>query len=662
MYSYIQSRFYRSPEVILGHPYNSLVDMWSLGCIAAELFLGLPLFPGASDYDMLRRIDAYIGAAPAPFLLRASLAPRSYIEDAAPAAAGGGRRLRLMTAEEYAAQHRAPPDLGKQYFKHLNGLPEAETSLEDVLLRYPMPEGVALAEAAEEHARRQCFADFLRGVLTVDPAQRCTPWQALQHPFLTGAPFTGPFTPPPEPSGARPAARPSAPKAMPAAPPPQPAHGKASHAMHSGVAPATPSPAASCMHYANPSGALFGGGAAPFVGAATGHLYGMSVSSRGAFGARDVEQMPCAIPQPGAALSLGSSVGTMSLGPAMGSSVGTGGHSGPVHAMHHQVRLRTPSRHPLLADSGTRHVAPAGRDSRSARVQGSVAYGQSMNFLASSMDLHGDAMACAPVDLLAPSVSGRDGLWPHAHHRHRGGYVYAQPAHLRADAGSLGTSYGTELGFGESPALAGGLPVLGTSSTVFAGHHAPLGYGSSAFSAHGRHGHASASGGHHAARGAPAATRPPAASAACDAASSRKRRSLRGNSHRLSSGGDFIAKPSDSPQTVSGGGGANDWDPFFLEAADEVSGPTCVSASAASAPRPEVSGASNDCASSGGLAAEARPPPPPAAAARTAQSASRRSRSRGRFGGLLGDCFLRGGGECGGAMQHQAVAPAGCAD
>ena len=32
--------------MLLGHAYSMAIDMWSLGCIAAELFLGLPLFPG----------------------------------------------------------------------------------------------------------------------------------------------------------------------------------------------------------------------------------------------------------------------------------------------------------------------------------------------------------------------------------------------------------------------------------------------------------------------------------------------------------------------------------------------------------------------------------------------------------------------------------------
>ncbi|QQP41410.1 Uncharacterized protein FKW44_015767, partial [Caligus rogercresseyi] len=44
IYLYIQSRFYRSPEVLLGIPYDLAIDMWSLGCILVEMHTGEPLF------------------------------------------------------------------------------------------------------------------------------------------------------------------------------------------------------------------------------------------------------------------------------------------------------------------------------------------------------------------------------------------------------------------------------------------------------------------------------------------------------------------------------------------------------------------------------------------------------------------------------------------
>lgn len=55
MYTYIQSRFYRAPEISLGLPYDHKIDLWSLGCIAVELFLGLPIFPANSQYDLVKR-------------------------------------------------------------------------------------------------------------------------------------------------------------------------------------------------------------------------------------------------------------------------------------------------------------------------------------------------------------------------------------------------------------------------------------------------------------------------------------------------------------------------------------------------------------------------------------------------------------------------------
>lgn len=45
--------FFRAPEIILGLPFSEAIDMWSLGCVIAELFLGWPLYPGALEYDQV---------------------------------------------------------------------------------------------------------------------------------------------------------------------------------------------------------------------------------------------------------------------------------------------------------------------------------------------------------------------------------------------------------------------------------------------------------------------------------------------------------------------------------------------------------------------------------------------------------------------------------
>ncbi|XP_048520497.1 dual specificity tyrosine-phosphorylation-regulated kinase 4 isoform X2 [Dendroctonus ponderosae] len=64
VYTYIQSRFYRSPEVILGLTYGTAIDMWSLGCILAELYTGYPLFPGENEVEQLACLMEVLGAPP----------------------------------------------------------------------------------------------------------------------------------------------------------------------------------------------------------------------------------------------------------------------------------------------------------------------------------------------------------------------------------------------------------------------------------------------------------------------------------------------------------------------------------------------------------------------------------------------------------------------
>jgi glycogen synthase kinase 3 beta len=60
--SYICSRYYRAPELIFGATdYSAAIDVWSTGCVIAELLLGQPLFPGESGVDQLVEIIKVLG-------------------------------------------------------------------------------------------------------------------------------------------------------------------------------------------------------------------------------------------------------------------------------------------------------------------------------------------------------------------------------------------------------------------------------------------------------------------------------------------------------------------------------------------------------------------------------------------------------------------------
>ncbi|KAK6009146.1 kinase domain protein, partial [Ostertagia ostertagi] len=68
IYQYIQSRFYRSPEVLLGIAYDTKIDMWSLGCILVEMHTGEPLFAGSSELDQMMKIVEVLGMPPKELL------------------------------------------------------------------------------------------------------------------------------------------------------------------------------------------------------------------------------------------------------------------------------------------------------------------------------------------------------------------------------------------------------------------------------------------------------------------------------------------------------------------------------------------------------------------------------------------------------------------
>ena len=143
VYTYIQSRYYRAPEVILGTRYDVAIDMWSLGCTLIEMHTGEPLFGGANEGDQLRKIVETLGPLPPAMCERASAKKKPLIPHDAV-------KIRDLTEVIRDAKMR-------------NCDKEDHTD-EDYHL----------------------FLDLVVQMLTYEPADRIPPLRGLQHPFLQG--------------------------------------------------------------------------------------------------------------------------------------------------------------------------------------------------------------------------------------------------------------------------------------------------------------------------------------------------------------------------------------------------------------------------------------------------------------------------------------------
>lgn len=138
-HTYIQSRYYRAPEIVLGCGYDCAIDMWSLGCILVELDSGEPLFPAIDQKHLIILIFEILGMPTGEFL-KSSRCFNKYF--------GKDKPL------DYYYK-------GKLYtFK-----------------RHTIQDACKTKDAV--------FIDFISKCLTWDPKERMTPEQALQHPYIT---------------------------------------------------------------------------------------------------------------------------------------------------------------------------------------------------------------------------------------------------------------------------------------------------------------------------------------------------------------------------------------------------------------------------------------------------------------------------------------------
>ncbi|KAG8450188.1 hypothetical protein GDO86_002721 [Hymenochirus boettgeri] len=162
IYQYIQSRFYRSPEVLLGMPYDLAIDMWSLGCILVEMHTGEPLFSGANEVDQMNKIVEVLGI------------PSIHILDQAPKARKFFEKLpdgtwNLKKTKDGKKEYKPP---GSRKLHNIVGVENGG------------PGGRRTGESGHTVADYLKFKDLILRMLDYDAKTRIQPYYALQHSFF----------------------------------------------------------------------------------------------------------------------------------------------------------------------------------------------------------------------------------------------------------------------------------------------------------------------------------------------------------------------------------------------------------------------------------------------------------------------------------------------
>lgn len=103
---YVQSRWYRAPEVLLGAQTTpNTLDCWSVGCVVAEVAVGLPVLPGESEYNQLARMCRLLGPPPRALVERA-LRSDIFLVHSAPARPSGAVAAPPYTMRKEMARHQ----------------------------------------------------------------------------------------------------------------------------------------------------------------------------------------------------------------------------------------------------------------------------------------------------------------------------------------------------------------------------------------------------------------------------------------------------------------------------------------------------------------------------------------------------------------------------
>ncbi|ODV85409.1 hypothetical protein CANARDRAFT_187393, partial [[Candida] arabinofermentans NRRL YB-2248] len=182
-YSYLQSRFYRAPEVTLGARYDRKIDVWSVGTILVELFTGIPMFQVGDEYEMINELLAFFGPPSRNYVLGL----RYELHNEGP----------IVSPNEKLGSLDGGINYGTLLWKGFSN--DGFTRREYLLDKKPSCKFRSSTKSLKQYLIRNCnaditnyeitgsideFADFLSGCFVWNKTKRLECDELLQSPFL----------------------------------------------------------------------------------------------------------------------------------------------------------------------------------------------------------------------------------------------------------------------------------------------------------------------------------------------------------------------------------------------------------------------------------------------------------------------------------------------
>lgn len=195
LFRYIQSRYYRSPEVILNLEYGTAIDRWSLGCVLVELHTGVALFDGRNEAQQLQRFEGLLG--PLPHHMIATSPKRDNFYDTVTDTVTGQTHYQLKLQPEPQHIRTLQQVLERTQRRRNHSSASGGGSSSSAAAAVPTVPGTTQASSGgsatggdqggssgDTQERYEQFMDLIKKLLEYDPAKRIGVLPSMEHPFL----------------------------------------------------------------------------------------------------------------------------------------------------------------------------------------------------------------------------------------------------------------------------------------------------------------------------------------------------------------------------------------------------------------------------------------------------------------------------------------------